>query len=106
MARTPHPTPEVARARRYAARVRILLALVGGGLLAVDPGLTSHPVPAAVGFAVIGVTGLLEWAVQDERWLALEEALSCVAVICMVGWTGGDVTIVSMLWLVAAASGG
>jgi diguanylate cyclase (GGDEF)-like protein len=105
MARSPHPTPEVARARRYAARVRILLALVGGGLLAVDPGLTTDPVPAAVGFAVIGVTGLLEWAVHSERWLAVEEALSCVAVICMVGWTGGDVTIVSMLWLVAAAAG-
>jgi diguanylate cyclase (GGDEF)-like protein len=105
MARSPHPTPEVARARRYAARVRILLALVGGGLLAVDPTLTSDPVPAAVGFAVIGVTGLIEWMVQSERWLAVEEALSCVAVISMVGWTGGDVTIVSMLWLVAAASG-
>ncbi len=105
MARPPHPTPEVARARRYAARVRILLAVVGGGLLAVDPAVTSHPVPAAIGFAVIGVTGIVEWAVQNERWLAVEEALSCVAVVCMVGWSGGDVNLVSMLWLVAAASG-
>ena len=105
MARSPHPTPEVARARRYAARVRILLALVGGGLLAVDPALTSQPVPAAIGFAVIGVTGIVEWAVQNERWLAVEEALSCVAVVCMVGFNGGDVNLVSMLWLVAAASG-
>jgi diguanylate cyclase (GGDEF)-like protein len=105
MARSPHPTPEVARARRYAARVRILLALVGGGLLAVDPALTSHPVPAAIGFAVIGVTGVFEWAVQTERWLAVEEALSCVAVVCMVGFSAGEVNLVSMLWLVAAASG-
>ena len=90
MARPPHPTPEVARARRYAARVRILLAVVGGGLLAVDPAVTSHPVPAAIGFAVIGVTGVVEWAVQNERWLAVEETLSCVAVVCMVGFNAGE----------------
>jgi diguanylate cyclase (GGDEF)-like protein len=105
MARPPHPTPEVARARRYAARVRILLAIVGGGLLAVDPAVTSHPVPAAIGFAVIGVTGVVEWAVQNERWLAVEEALSCIAVVCMVGFNAGEVNLVSVLWLVAAASG-
>ncbi|MGH3992359.1 MAG: GGDEF domain-containing protein, partial [Pseudonocardiaceae bacterium] len=105
MARRPDPTPEVARARRYAARVRVLLAFVGCLLLAVDPSVTSHPVPAAIGFGVIGVTGVVEWAVQSERWLGLEEALSCVAVVCMVGWSAGDVDVVSMLWLVAAASG-
>ena len=85
--------------------MRILLALIGGLLLAVDPGVTAHPVPAAAGFAVIGLTGLVEWFVRDERWLGAEEALSCVAVVCMVGWNGGQVDVVSLLWLVAAASG-
>lgn len=99
------PTPEVARARRYAARVRILLALVGGLLLAVDPAVAAAPVPAAIGFGVIGATGVWELFVRSERWLALEEVLSCVAVVCMVGWSGGRVDVVSLLWLVAAASG-
>ena len=105
MARRIDPTPEVARARRYAARVRVLLALVGGLLLAIDPSVTSYPVPAAIGFAVIGVTGVVEWAVQSERSLGVEEALSCVAVVCMVGWSAGELNLVSVLWLVAAASG-
>ncbi|MGH2847607.1 MAG: EAL domain-containing protein, partial [Thermoleophilaceae bacterium] len=85
--------------------MRILLAVVGGALLALDPGVTAHPATAAIGFAVIGVTGLVEWIVRSERWLALEEALSCIAVVCMVGWGRGEVDVVSLLWLVAAASG-
>ncbi len=105
MSQRPDATPEVARARRYAARVRILIALAGGLLLSLEPELAVHLWPAAIGFAVIGVTGLVEWYVHDERWLRVEEALSCVAVICMVGLSGGRVNVVSVLWLVAAAAG-
>jgi predicted signal transduction protein with EAL and GGDEF domain len=93
------------RARKYAARVRVLLALVGGMILVIDPSIDPHPVPAAIGFAVIGLTGVVEWTVQSPRWLRLEEALSCIAVVCMVGWDAGNVDLVSLLWLVAAASG-
>ena len=105
MSQRPDATPEVARARRYAARVRILIALAGGLLLTLEPELAVHLWPAAIGFAVIGLTGLVEWYVHDERWLRVEEALSCVAVICMVGLSGGRVNVVSVLWLVAAAAG-
>ena len=70
MAAPTDPTPEVAGARRYSARVRIAIALAGGLLLAVDPALTAAPVAAAIGFAVIGATGVVELFVHDERWLA------------------------------------
>ena len=105
MAAPTDPTPEVAGARRYSARVRIAIALAGGLLLAVDPALAEAPLAAAIGFAVIGATGVVELFVRDERWLGIEEALSCVAVICMVGWSAGQVDVVSLLWLVAAACG-
>ena len=39
-------------------------------LLTLEPELAVHLWPAAIGFAVIGLTGLVEWYVHDERWLA------------------------------------
>ncbi len=105
MAAPPDPTPEVARARVFAARVRIAIAITGGVLLAVDPALTPVPVAAAVGFGVLALTGIVESLSKARRWLGLEEVLSCIAVITMVGFARGQVDLVSMLWLVAAASG-
>lgn len=99
------PTPEVARARRYAARVRILVALVGGALLVADPNISPEPEAAAIGLTVIGLTGIIEWLVSSQRWLLLEETFSCIAVITIVGFSGADVNAISLLWLVAAASG-
>ena len=99
------PTPEVARARRYAARVRILVAVVGAALLIADPQITPNPGAAAIGLAVIGLTGIVEWLVRSQRWLLLEETFSCIAVVTIVGWSGGAVNAISLLWLVAAASG-
>lgn len=98
-------TPEVLSARRYAAGVRILIALAAGLLLVVDPALARYPLVAASGFAVIAVTGAIELVVPDQRRQGFEEALSCVAVVCIVGFSGGRVDVLSVLWLVAAASG-
>ncbi len=105
MGQRPDPTPEVAGARIYAARCRIALALIGGALLALDPGAYPHVVAASIGFAVIGITGLVERFVRGSRWLGYEEALSCIAVVCMVGYNEGRVDVVSLLWLVAAVTG-
>src|SRR4249919_1260887 len=105
MGQRPDPTPEVAGARIYAARARILVALAGGILLALDPGAYPHIVAASIGFAVIGLTGLVERFVRSARWLRYEEALSCIAVVCMVGYNEGRVDVVSLLWLVAAVTG-
>ena len=40
-----------------------------------------------------------------ERWLKLEEALSCIAAVFIVGVGGGRVSAITLLWLVAAAVG-
>ena len=90
MALHPEPTLDVARARRYAAHVRIVIALVGLGLLAIDGSIDPHPLTAALGLAVIGVTGVVESVVRHQRWLRLEEALSCLAAVFILGYTFGD----------------
>ena len=105
MSRRPDPTPEVARARRYAARVRILLALVGAAVIVVEPEAALHPAAAAVGLAVIGVTGVVQWFDARARWLPLEETLSGAAVVTMIGWNQGQLDVISAIWLVAAAVG-
>ena len=105
MALHPEPTLDVARARRYAAHVRIVIALVGLGLLAIDGSIDPHPLTAALGLAVIGVTGVVESVVRHQRWLRLEEALSCLAAVFILGFGGGQVTVVTVLWMVAAAVG-
>jgi diguanylate cyclase (GGDEF)-like protein len=99
------PTPEVTRARQYAARVRIVVAATGLAVLAVDPAASSNAAPAAIGFAVIGITGVFEHLVHDARWLNVEEALSCAAAILIVGFANGQVDVTSILWLVGAAAG-
>ena len=66
MAPRPEPTPEITRARHYAARVRILLAAFGAGLLWVDPSVSAAPVPAAIGFGVIALTGVAELIVRGD----------------------------------------
>ena len=68
--------------------------MVGGALLALDPNLTPYPEVATIGLGVIGLAGVVEWLVHTERWLAVEEALSCVAVITIVGWSGGHAPLV------------
>jgi diguanylate cyclase (GGDEF)-like protein len=95
----------VLRARRYAAHVRIVIAVFGGGLLLADPGVHMHTGPAAIGLGVIGLTGLVERFVMHERWLKYEEALSCLAAVFIVGVGGGQVSAITILWLVAAAVG-
>ena len=104
-ARRAPPTPQVANARRYAARVRILLALTGAGLLAVNPHLQPHPLIGAIGCAVLGMTGIFELLVRGDGWLGLEESLSCTAALCIVGFGEGRVGGLTLLWLSAAAVG-
>ena len=105
MERRPEPNAEVLRARRYAAHVRIFVALTGGLILLLDPSTVQHAIPAAVGLAVIGITGIIESLVRHERWLLFEESFSCLAAVSIVAWSGGEVTAITLLWLVAAATG-
>lgn len=105
MPRRPSPTTDVASARRFAADVRIGIALLGGLILLTDPGVVTAPVAAAIGLAVIGLTGVIERVVRHERWLRWEETFSCSAAVLIVGYGGGEVNAITLLWLVAAATG-
>ncbi len=105
MKRVAEPTAEVARARRYAAHVRIAVAGLGFLILLLDPSAVAHPFPAAVGLAVIGITGAIESLVHHARWLAFEESFSCLAAVSIVAWSGGEISAITLLWLVAAATG-
>lgn len=95
----------VLSARRFAAYVRITVALIGVLILAFEPSTVTHAGAAAIGLAVIGITGLIELSVRHERWLAYEEAFSCTAAVLIVAVGGGEVNPITLLWLVAAATG-
>jgi len=105
MSPRPTPTDAVLRARRYAARARIALALAGAVLVAADPSVDPHPVTAALGCVVIFLSGLVVYAYEDGRALQIEEPVSCVAAVLIIGFGHGSITPISMIWLVAAAVG-
>lgn len=85
------PTPEVLRARRYAARTRILVALLGGLLLAFGGSLSPHPLAAALGLGVILATGVVEATSYRPSLLRVEEPFSCLAGVLIVGMGAGRV---------------
>jgi diguanylate cyclase (GGDEF)-like protein len=105
MASRPVPTDAVLRARHYAARFRIALALIGAALVVVDPQLEPHPTTAVIGCLVIFLSGLVVYAVADGPALRIEEPVSCLAAVLIIGFGHGTITPISMIWLVAAAVG-
>jgi diguanylate cyclase (GGDEF)-like protein len=105
MSPRPTPTDAVLHARRYAARARIALALAGAVLVAADPSVDAHPVTAALGCVVIFLSGLVVYAFEDGIALRVEEPVSCLAAVLIIGFGHGEITPISMIWLVAAAVG-
>lgn len=101
----PIPTTEVLHARHYAACFRIGLAIVGGALLLVAPSVDPHPLTSGIGCFVILLSGSVVWATERESWLRIEEPVSCLSGVLIVGFGLGRVTPISMIWLVAAAVG-
>ena len=81
------------------------MALAGLALLAGWPELSADRLLAAAGFGVILVTSVVQLAVPRLRWLTLEESLAGTAGIAIVGLGDQRVTILSVLWLAAVASG-
>ncbi len=95
----------VLRARRTAALTRIAMGLTGIVLLIARPGLEAHPLLAAAGFVTILLTSLVQFAAPRLGLLNLEESLSGVAGLLIIGLGTQRVDILSLLWLVAVASG-
>lgn len=96
---------EILRARRTAALARGTLALCGLGAVIGNPGLVTSPALALIGFGCIVATALVELAAPRASWLVLEESVGGITAILIIGLGPERVSILSLLWLAAVASG-
>ena len=96
---------QVLRARRTAAVTRIAMGITGVALILSEPQLSPHPALALIGFVMIQLTGLVHIGAPRLSWMSLEEALSATAGVLIIGLGGEQVSVLSILWLVAIASG-
>src|SRR5271166_4088936 len=95
----------VLRARRTAAVTRMAMGAAGVALILVEPRLVPHPTLALLGFVLIQLTAFVHIAAPRLAWLSIEESLSATAGVLIIGFGGEQVTVLSILWLVAIASG-
>jgi diguanylate cyclase (GGDEF)-like protein len=97
--------PHVLRARRTAACTRAVLGVTGIVLLISQPGLLAHPALGIAGFATITTTAMVQLSNLRHTWLTAEESLAGAAAVLIVGMGDQRVTVLSLLWLAAVASG-
>ncbi len=95
----------VRRARRTAAWARVVIGLAGISLILVKPHLMEHRALGLAGFATIIATAAVHLYGRRPSWLKAEESLAGVAAILIVGLGNQHVTVLSLLWLAAVASG-
>ena len=95
----------VLRARRTAACTRIAMGVIGVLVILADHSLLPYPALGAAGFALIALTAGVQFAGPPASWLSVEESLSGVAGILIIGLGSQRVGVLSILWLVAVASG-
>jgi EAL domain-containing protein (putative c-di-GMP-specific phosphodiesterase class I) len=95
----------VLRARRTAATTRIVLGIVGIALIIAQPHLPAHRLLAIAGFCTITATALVQRLAPRLSWLKVEESLAGTAAVLIVGLGNQQVTVLSVLWLAAVASG-
>lgn len=95
----------VMRARRTAALTRVAVGAFGVALVAGHWHELLRPVVALVGFALIAVTSLVQFAGPRLRWSSVEESLSSLAGLLIIGLGRERVGVFALLWLVAIASG-
>jgi EAL domain-containing protein (putative c-di-GMP-specific phosphodiesterase class I) len=95
----------ILRARRTAAKTRIAMGLIGVALILAWPTLVPYPVLGILGFLIIEVTAIVQLATLRPSWLKVEESLAGLAAILIIGMGNQTITALSILWLVAVASG-
>jgi diguanylate cyclase (GGDEF)-like protein len=95
----------IRRARRTAASARIVIGLTGVALIAIKPHLLEHPWLGLAGFATIVLTAVVHIYGRRPAWLKAEESLAGIAAILIIGLGDQHVTVLSILWLAAVASG-
>jgi predicted signal transduction protein with EAL and GGDEF domain len=97
--------PHVLRARKTAAWTRAALGTMGIALICADAGLLAHPSLAIVGFAVILVSSVVQLSAPSMSWMRTEESLAGVAGLLIIGLQSQRVSVISIVWLAAVASG-
>jgi EAL domain-containing protein (putative c-di-GMP-specific phosphodiesterase class I) len=95
----------IQRARHTAALTRLLLGGMGIGLIARWPSLLPHPALGVAGFAIILATSALQLTPLQITWVRLEESFAASAAILIVGLGDQTVNVLSVLWLIALATG-
>jgi len=95
----------ILRARRTAGTTRLVLGLVGIALILLQPELLPRPTLGLIGFATIALTSVVQIAFLRISWVRLEESFAGIAAVLVIGLGGEQVTILSLLWLVAVATG-
>jgi EAL domain-containing protein (putative c-di-GMP-specific phosphodiesterase class I) len=95
----------ILRARRTAAKTRMAMGAIGVALILAQPRLLPHPALGILGFVTIELTAILQLAVLRPSWLKIEESAAGAAAILIIGFGDQHVTVLSILWLVAIASG-
>ncbi len=77
-----------------------------GVAIALTDGSTGlHPIFAVVGFGIILITSTVQVLVPWQGWMVIEEALEPAASVLVIGFGDQSVTVLSVLWLTAVASG-
>lgn len=95
----------ILRARRTAASTRCVLGVLGLALILAQPALLPSPALNIAGFATILISSIVQLASARTSLLRVEESLAAAAAILIVGLGDQRVTILSVLWLVAVATG-
>jgi EAL domain-containing protein (putative c-di-GMP-specific phosphodiesterase class I) len=95
----------ILRARRTAAKTRMAMGVIGVALIATQPQLLPHPTLGIIGFVTIELTAILQLAVLRPSWLKIEESAAAAAAILIIGFGDQHVSVLSILWLAAIASG-
>jgi EAL domain-containing protein (putative c-di-GMP-specific phosphodiesterase class I) len=95
----------ILRARQTAAKTRIAMGLIGVALLLAQPRLLPHPTLGILGFAMIVLTAVVQLVVLRPSWLRFEESAAAAAAVLIIGVGDQHVSVLSVLWLAAIASG-
>jgi EAL domain-containing protein (putative c-di-GMP-specific phosphodiesterase class I) len=95
----------ILRARRTAAATRIAMGSAGIVLILGWPSLVEHPLLGLIGFATILISAAVQLAAPRLSLLVLEESVSASAGVLIIGFGSERADVISLLWMVAVASG-
>jgi EAL domain-containing protein (putative c-di-GMP-specific phosphodiesterase class I) len=108
MAFQPHPIEaddHIRRVRRTAALNRLVLGGLGIALILAQPELLEYPGLGVAGFVTVVLTSLIMLSTTRIGWLRFEESVAGFAAVAIIGMGDERITVLSVVWLVAVATG-